>query len=288
MKRAAGEPRTDRPNNNPSSKKKSEVTKERILEEALQPCSARRASTRPPCARWPEAASLAPGAAYYYFPSKEAILLGYYARNQSQHEVKRPRAPQGSLRDKLSLVLHEKLESVKRERKLLGAAHPAAGRSARFHLRLRQRDARGAPLVDGAVRRALKDEPLSDELKRLLVLALWLLHLGFMLYFIHDRSAQQDKTHRLVDEMLDLLMLLYRRRWPRAAPDHAAPAHAGTRRPDSADVTAVVGVLGFDLQRGVGDLVVAPQHHVDLADQLVAAGWAGRSPGAPTARKGRW
>jgi AcrR family transcriptional regulator len=207
MKRAGGQPQTDRPSSRPSNKKKSEVTRERILDEALA-LFRKKGFEKTTMREVAEAASLAPGAAYYYFPSKEAILLAYYARNQSQHELRVVGRLQGSLRDKLSLVFHEKLEAVKRERKLLGAviqrlADPSDPISA---FAKETREVRRLSMALFA--RALKDEPLSDELKRLLEPALWLLHLGFMLYFIHDRSAQQDKTHRLVDEMLDLLMPL--------------------------------------------------------------------------------
>src|SRR5262249_21783515 len=66
------------------------------------------------------AAGLALGAAYYYFPSKEAIVLAYYARNQAAEAL----PVKGTLREKLGQLMHHKLSVVQRERKLLGAIVP--------------------------------------------------------------------------------------------------------------------------------------------------------------------
>ena len=46
---------------------------------------------------------------------------------------------------------------------------------------------------------------LDAAARRVLVLALWSLHMGVMLYFIHDASPKQQKTRALVDQSLDLV-----------------------------------------------------------------------------------
>jgi len=55
---------------------------------------------------------------------------------------------------------------------------------------------------------ALADQPFPEDLKALLAPALWLLLLGALLYFIHDRSPAQEKTHALVDGMLEAVIPL--------------------------------------------------------------------------------
>jgi AcrR family transcriptional regulator len=187
--------------------KKSEATRAKILECALQ-LFRKRGFDETTMRDIAEEAGLALGAAYYYFPSKEALLLAYYAKNQADHEARVVEKLSGTLREKLGVLMHEKLEAVKRERKLLGAivqrlANPADPISA---FAKETKDVREESMALFA--RALEGEPLSDELKKLVTPALWMLHMGFMLYFIHDSSAKQEKTHRLVDDMLDLVVPL--------------------------------------------------------------------------------
>jgi AcrR family transcriptional regulator len=187
--------------------KKSEATRARILDIALS-LFRKRGFDKTTMRDIAEEAGLALGAAYYYFPSKEAILLAYYALNQEEHESRVLEKLSGSLRDKLGLLMHEKLEAVKRERKLLGAivqrlANPTDPISAFA------KETKGVRQQSMALfARALEGEPLSDALKQLVTPALWMLHMGFMLYFIHDSSPKQEKTHRLVDDMLDLVVPL--------------------------------------------------------------------------------
>lgn len=157
-----------------------------------------------------DAAELSLGAAYYYFPSKEAILLAYYARNQRDHEAGAERALAGAttLRERLGAVMHSKLAAVRRERKLLGAivrrlADPSDPISA-FAEETRQVREQSIALFT----RALEPERLPAEVRALVGPALWLLHMGFMLYFVYDGSAGQARTKRLVDDTLDLVVPL--------------------------------------------------------------------------------
>jgi AcrR family transcriptional regulator len=189
--------------------KKSEVTRAKILDCALQ-LFRKRGFDKTTMRDIADSAGLALGAAYYYFPSKEALLLAYYARNQAEHEARvgDPLERKGTLRDRLGVVMHEKLDAVKRERKLLGAivqrlADPADPISA---FAAETRAVREQSMAMFA--RTLEGETFAPELKQLAVPALWMLHMGFMLYFIHDKSPEQQKTHQLVDDMLDLIVPL--------------------------------------------------------------------------------
>src|SRR5215472_9700521 len=70
-----------------------------------------------------KAAGVALGAAYYYFPSKEAIVLAYYDSVQALHR-KRVEAQmmEGSpnLVQRLQIAFHSKLDILRGDRKLLG------------------------------------------------------------------------------------------------------------------------------------------------------------------------
>lgn len=45
----------------------------------------------------------------------------------------------------------------------------------------------------------------SEELRQLLPWALWLAHLGMILFFLYDETEGQQRTHKLADGILDLL-----------------------------------------------------------------------------------
>src|SRR5438309_6138740 len=69
------------------------------------------------------AANVATGAAYYYFPSKEAIVAAYYDQVQRLHAEKARDGLEGraGLRERLGVVMHLKLEILKDDRMFLGA-----------------------------------------------------------------------------------------------------------------------------------------------------------------------
>src|SRR5437879_12983489 len=69
------------------------------------------------------AAKVATGAAYYYFPSKEAIVSAYYDRVQSLHaaRVQEELSGKEGLRARLGMVMNTKLEILQNGRMFLGA-----------------------------------------------------------------------------------------------------------------------------------------------------------------------
>jgi hypothetical protein len=55
---------------------------------------------------------------------------------------------------------------------------------------------------------AIAGTNVSEELRQLLPWALWLAHLGMILFFIYDETEGQQRTHKLADGILDLLTQL--------------------------------------------------------------------------------
>jgi hypothetical protein len=53
---------------------------------------------------------------------------------------------------------------------------------------------------------ALGDERLPEDIRAIFPIALWALHLAILLYFIYDTSPEQQRTRRLVDGVLTLLV----------------------------------------------------------------------------------
>ena len=154
------------------------------------------------------AAGMSLGAAYHYYPSKDAIVLEYYDQVSQEH-ARRVAAELGDhtkLGARLSLAFQSKLEILRHDRPLMGALlrfagdprHPLSffGDSTREH-RLQSI----AVFVD-----AIGDEQLPDDLARLAPVALWALHMGLLLFFLHDGSPGQRRTIALTAGAVDLVV----------------------------------------------------------------------------------
>ncbi len=157
------------------------------------------------------AADLLLGAAYYWFPSKEALVLAYYARQQDAHAEASKCATESlpDLRSRLGAVMHAKIDMLKDDRKLLrailrstlGADEPVSVFSAETTEVRRQS-------IEIFLDAIGQDETIPEESRPLFAQALWVLHLGLLLYFVNDTSDEQVKTRALVDGSLDLVCKL--------------------------------------------------------------------------------
>lgn len=154
------------------------------------------------------AAKVATGAAYYYFPSKEAIVSAYYEQVQVLHaaRVREELAGKEELRERLASVLHSKLEILKDDRKFLGALFRYTGEPGHpLSVFGKGTEAQRKQSVE-IFREALGGSELAEEWKELLPWGLWLAHLAMILYFIHDESEGQANTHKLVDRFVEMLV----------------------------------------------------------------------------------
>lgn len=154
-----------------------------------------------------KSAKVATGATYYYFPSKEAIVAAYYDHVQVTHEAKVRELILGTtdLRERLGIVIHSKLDILKDDRKFLGALFRYAGEPDHplsvFGKGTKSQRAHSV----GLFREVIADVEITDELRQLLPWALWMMHLGAILFFIYDESAEQRRTRALVNGVLDLV-----------------------------------------------------------------------------------
>ena len=166
-------------------------------------------------------AGLSLGAAYYYFPSKEAIVLAYYQRHHDDHVerfrrlVERAGARPGP--ERVRILFESKLELLQRDRRLLTALFGALFQSVgQPGAPLSVFSADTAPVRQAAIE--LCREALGGD-DQVLALSLWLAQLGMILYFVHDRSSRQERTEHLIDGAMDLLApLLAAAASPLAAP----------------------------------------------------------------------
>lgn len=156
-----------------------------------------------------DAADVAIGAAYYYFPSKEAIVQAYYDVVQSEHGRRVATALAGrklNLEERLRIAFHTKFDILAHDRKLLGALFRY---SADPDHPLSVFGPTSGPVREASLSvfaQAIGDEGLPDDIRAVLPLALWAAHMGILLYFIYDQSAEQARTRKLIDGVTRLIV----------------------------------------------------------------------------------
>jgi AcrR family transcriptional regulator len=157
-----------------------------------------------------KAAGTSLGAAYYYFPSKEAIVLSYYEQLVGDYEERTQEllARTPDLRERLRGVFHSKLELARRDRKLMAALSRTVGdaKSPVSVFAAQTRHIRERTI--GVMRRAVSVPEVPEPLRELAALGLWTLLLGVLVYFIHDDSPKQVRTRDLIDRAIDLVLPL--------------------------------------------------------------------------------
>jgi AcrR family transcriptional regulator len=184
---------------------KGEVTRQHVLDTALA-LFRRQGFAQTTMRDIADAAGLSLGAAYHYFPSKDALVLAYYDWMQAEHErlVEDQRAPEADLKSRIATLFATKLELLRRDRKLLGALFGNLGDPAQ-PLSVFGRQTSGIRERSLAQFAAVFADPeVPDELRSVLGRLLWLAHLGVFLFFIHDNSPKQARTFKLVDALVDL------------------------------------------------------------------------------------
>jgi AcrR family transcriptional regulator len=157
------------------------------------------------------AADTSLGSAYYYFPSKEAIIQAYYDDVQAEHTARVAAALSDSsldLKERLRIAFHSKLEILQGDRRLLGALFRYTGEPGHPLSVLGSGTLQNRQQSIAVFTSAIGNERLPDDIRVLLPTALWALHMGILLYFIYDDSPAQERTHRLVDGTLTLLTRL--------------------------------------------------------------------------------
>lgn len=159
-------------------------------------------------------AGVALGAAYYYFSSKEALVLAFYQEMQeSSHEaILEAMAGHKKLKDRLRCVLEKRLELLAPNRKFCDAlfrhapdsGDPLSPFSAETRpIRERAMEHLRVALEGGEVK-------VTADLKPRLPYLLWLYQMAIILFWLYDRSPGQERTQKLMEKSLNLLVNLLR------------------------------------------------------------------------------
>jgi AcrR family transcriptional regulator len=193
-----------------TSIKKSEVTRARILDAALD-LFRRHGFEETTMRGIAAAAGLSLGSAYYYFQSKEDLVMAFYERAMDAMTPGMEAALSGAshFEGKVEALMAVKFEYFQPNRTFLGALlrHSADPQNrlspfseATRHIRERDQ-AFFARIIDES-----RDVRVPTELAPHLPKLLWLYQMGLILYWIYDRSPGQRQTRMLRKKSLALLV----------------------------------------------------------------------------------
>ena len=159
-------------------------------------------------------AGVALGGAYYYFSSKDAIVLAFYGELQqsSTSIVGDALADKKKLKDRIRAVIDQRLNLLAPNRKFCAALfrHAPDGADPLSPFSEETRLIREAAV--GQMRTALEggDIKIPADLKPRLPYLLWLYQMALIMFWLYDHSPNQERTQRLIDKSLGLLVNLLR------------------------------------------------------------------------------
>lgn len=157
-------------------------------------------------------AGLSLGSAYYYFPSKDALVLEYYRETQEEAErrndetVAATTSFEARLRDLIGFKIDQLADDRRAVLALSRAALDPSNALSPFHPDTRE-------IRDGAIgmmQRAIdgSDLKVHAELRPHLARFLWLYLMGVLFLWLHDHSQAGARVGRIVEGSLTLLLFL--------------------------------------------------------------------------------
>jgi len=190
------------------TERKSDQTRARILEAALR-LFRQRGFEQATMRDIAKEAHVALGAAYYYFDSKDAIVMAFYELAQTELAplLEDGLANTRDLRERLTAVITAKFDYFEPNRNLLGTLsshidpqHPLSPFS-RATKAIRETDI-------SFIHRAIEGSTIkvAGDLKPYLARLLWLYQMGLILFWVYDHSPKQRRTEQLFDKSLAIVM----------------------------------------------------------------------------------
>ncbi len=192
---------------------KSEETRGRILAAAME-LFRRRGFESATMRDIAQEAGVALGSAYYYFESKEALVMAFYeqARDEMRPVIVQALSEERDLQGALRAILDAKLRYFAPNRKFLGAlfGHAADPENPLSPFSEETREIRETDI--GHFEQALErgGVKIPVDLKPHLPRLLWMYQMGLILFWIYDRSVRQIRTAQLIDKSLPLVVNLIR------------------------------------------------------------------------------
>jgi AcrR family transcriptional regulator len=149
------------------------------------------------------------GNAYYYFRSKEYLIQAFYQRLHDSHLAAALPAleHEKTLKARLLTVMRTKINTMKPYHQFAGVLFKTA---ASPESPLNPFSDETDPVREASIdlfEKVLDGEKIRipNDLRAELPYLLWVYSMGIVLFWIHDKSRNHRRTHRLVDHTVDLL-----------------------------------------------------------------------------------
>ena len=194
-----------------TSTKKAEATRARIVDVALD--LFRRQGFEQTTMRGIAAeAGVSLGSAYYYFESKEDLVMAFYERAIEAMTPRMEAALAGadSFEGRIAAIMNVKFEYFRPNRSFLGAlfrhAADPQNRLSPFSDATRQIRERDQVYFTRAIEAKSGEVRVPEDLAPYLPQMLWLYQMGLILFWIYDRSPNQRRTQQLLEKSLALMV----------------------------------------------------------------------------------
>jgi AcrR family transcriptional regulator len=194
-----------------ASTKKSEATRAQIVEVALD-LFRERGFERTTMRGIAAGAGVSLGSAYYYFESKEDLVMAFYERAIEAMTPRMEAALAGadSFEGRIAAIMNVKFEYFRPNRSFLGAlfrhAADPQNRLSPFSEATRKIRERDQVYFARAIEAKLGEVRVPEDLAPCLPQMLWLYQMGLILYWIYDRSPDQRRTQQLLEKSLALMI----------------------------------------------------------------------------------
>jgi AcrR family transcriptional regulator len=155
-------------------------------------------------------AGVALGGAYYYYASKDAIVLAFYHELQesSNESVLAQLREQKKLKGRIQCVLEKRLELLEPNRKFCAALfrHAPDSLDPLSPFSSQTRSIRDAAIEHMRIAMEGSEVKVPPDLKERLPYLLWLYQMALIMFWLYDRSPKQERTRRLMEKSLGLLV----------------------------------------------------------------------------------
>lgn len=188
---------------------KTEITKDKLFHVAMKMISKKGFEGTTMRAVAAEA-GVAPGAAYYYFDSKESFVYEYYKLSHEDHE----KALEGffekekSFSKRLHKAIFSKIETALPYKNMARALYRVAANPqsplSPFSPESKALRLRALTVFEGVMEGS--DKTFSPEIQRVLPRFMWMYEMGIILYWIYDESKHSRKTFELIDQTVPLIV----------------------------------------------------------------------------------
>ena len=191
--------------------KKAEATSARILDAALD-LFRRQGFEQTTMRGIATEAGVSLGSAYYYFESKEDLVMAFYERAIEAMAPRMEAALAGAtgFEERIAAVMAVKFEYFEPNRSFLGAlfrhAADPQNRLSPFSEATRHIRERDQMYFARAIAAKSSGVRVPEDLAPFLPRILWLYQMGLILHWIYDRSPDQRRTHALREKSLALLV----------------------------------------------------------------------------------